>query len=117
VVRPSATSHVTSEFIGHLPEYRTGELIQITVTARDVFNNLRGSIDDDFTLTVHGQNTGLISGPNSTVTQNDGTYYIEWQFEIVDHYTIDLIYDSQHILGSPVTDIKVVESDVQAYYS
>lgn len=45
-VVPYVTSAVTSEFEGNLLEYKTGDYITIKITARDEFNNLRGSTDD-----------------------------------------------------------------------
>ena len=51
-VYPTVTSAATSEFTGNLQEYRTGDYITIVVTARDEFNNLRGSTDDEFKLYV-----------------------------------------------------------------
>lgn len=53
-VYPTTTSATTSEFTGNLPVYRTGDYITLTITARDRFNNLRGSTDDNFSLIVIG---------------------------------------------------------------
>jgi hypothetical protein len=49
-VYPAVSSAATSEFTGNLEEYSTGDYITIVITARDEFNNLRGSIDDNFML-------------------------------------------------------------------
>lgn len=89
-VYPTVTSAVTSEFTGNLVEYRTGDFITIVITARDEFNNLRGSTDDDFTLIVTGQSSTTQYGPFTAKSLGDGTYTVDFMFTKVDLYTIEL---------------------------
>ena len=102
VVSPSATSHTTSHFTGQLHEYRTGDFIEITITARDVFNNLRGSTDDSFTLEVLDELSEFSSGEILALPNGDGTYSVAFMFTVVSQYTIKVRLGSDEILGSPV---------------
>jgi hypothetical protein len=69
IVTPSATtSAVTSNFTGVLQSYSTGQSVNIYIQARDQFNNLRGSTNDVFTLSLTGQTTGQNYGPFTAVS-------------------------------------------------
>jgi hypothetical protein len=52
VIPAILTSPATSHYSGALPSYLTGETITLLITARDIYNNLRLSTDDQFYLTV-----------------------------------------------------------------
>lgn len=48
------TSPLTTGYTGALESYLTGDLIEIEITSRDEFSNLRGSTDDIYTLYLTG---------------------------------------------------------------
>lgn len=51
-------SALTCSFTGVLSSYRTGDSVQIIVTARDEYSNLRLNDDSLFSLKVIGLHTG-----------------------------------------------------------
>lgn len=69
-------------------------------------------------MTLTGQTTLEEYGPFTAVSNQDGTYTVDFMFTVVDLYTLSLKLDSTtEILGSPVPDIILKASDVQAEYS
>ena len=114
------TSPATTGFTGAQPSYLTGQYVEIIITARDEFSNLRYSTDDTFTMELTSQNADvqILSGPIEAISQGDGTYFVSFMFETVEAYTIQIKLDwTDQIAGSPVTNVDVFASDVQAIYS
>lgn len=59
-------------------------------------------------------------GPFLATSLLDGTYTASFMFTKVEAYTLDLMLDDsteEHLVGSPINNIDVFASDVQAYYS
>lgn len=50
------TSPQTTGFTGAQPSYFTGQYVEIIITSRDEFSNLRFSTDDTFTMELTSQN-------------------------------------------------------------
>ena len=121
IVAPNQeTSAVKSGFIGTRPSYVTGESVQVTITARDQFSNLRFSTDDTFNMYLTGQSSNTQYGPITAtpIAGQPGNYTASFLIEKVEAYTIQVkLGTSAHIAGSPVTNVNVFASDVQAKYS
>jgi hypothetical protein len=64
-----------------------------------------------------GQTTNTVYGPFTTESQLDGTYKVAFQFTVVEEYTLNVKLDGNDIQGSPIQDIIIEASDVQAIYS
>lgn len=108
----------TSNFTGVNEFYYTGDLIEITVDARDEFTNFRyDSAADDFELTLTGQTSGTVYGPFSFTDNTDGTYSVSFMFEIVEAYTVSVTLGGTDVVGSPIPNVDVFHGHVQAYYS
>ncbi len=78
---------------------------------------MRGSTDDLYKLSLIGQTSQTYYGPFFATSKLDGTYTVEFKFTKVEAYTLSLMLEDEHIVGSPIYNINVHASDVQAYYS
>ena len=87
-VEPAVTtSALHSNFTGIAEQYKTGDLIVVTVYARDVYGNLRyASTTDAFQLLLIGQTNSENYGPfsmSTTESNGDGTYTQSMMFTVV----------------------------------
>lgn len=80
-------SALTCTFTGVESSYVTGESVQITVTARDEFSNLRLNDDSEFILKIIGLHTGNEYQTLSTAL-GQGNYLLTFMFEVVDDYQL-----------------------------
>lgn len=85
------TIALTSNFTGVKEPYITGQKVILTIWARDTFENLRkASVADVFTLTVTGMYTGTDYGNHEAVSLGQGLYTVDYMFEIVEAYKIEV---------------------------
>lgn len=96
--------------------YLTGEWITIQVQARDEFSNEMNSQTEQFELQITGHHTSENIQVFSTPI-GDGLYQLEFQWVKVDDYRVNVKFAGQDIVGSPIEEIVITASDVQAKYS
>jgi hypothetical protein len=109
------TSQLQSNFTGINESYLTGDKITVTIYARDEFENFRpDSAADLFSMKLLGQTSGTVHGPFNAVNIGPGLYTVSFKFTIVESYTVSIMLAGGHIKGSPVANIEVFHSLVQA---
>ena len=90
----------------------------LTIWARDTFGNVRvDSVAEVFQLQVTGLYTGTDYGAHASVSLSEGMYQVSFMFEIVEAYEIQVLFNGDDIVGSPVSNIDVLHGLVQALYS
>ena len=112
-----STSPSTSSFSGALSHYLTGESVKIDILARDEFSNPRASSADTFKLTLTGLQSSTVYGPFDSVYVENNLHRVSFKFEVVEDYSLAVTLNDEHIIGSPVSEIVVKASDVQAELS
>lgn len=68
-------------------------------------------------MRLQGQTSGTVYGPFNAANSGPGLYSVSFKFTIVESYTVSILFAGGHIKGSPVTNIEVFHSLVQARYS
>lgn len=113
-----STSQIHSNFTGIADSYQTGGTITVTIYARDQFENFReASITDVFQLQLVGQSSGDVHGPINASNIGPGLYSASFMFTKIESYTVSVKLGGGHIKGSPVPNIEVFHSLVQAEHS
>lgn len=121
VVPAETTSELTSNFTGNVAEYFTGQSIVITMYSYDVFQNLRTDSSDTFVIAIIGVTSGTDYGSVYATNLGEGVYQAGFQFTVAETYTVYVGIldglDIKHIVDSPITNILVNPSTVQAQHS
>lgn len=81
---------------------KTGELWSFTITAKDSFGNIRHDASDAFVATVTGT-IDIIPMNYDAISNNDGTFTLEFTCNDVDVFTLRVLLNDVEILNSPIT--------------
>lgn len=69
-------------------------------------------------LQLQGQTTNSIYGPSVAVSDGKGSYTAEFKVTIVQAYTVSVLFNGlTNIVGSPIANVDVFASLVQAKHS